>query len=774
MSYRQLAGIGALCLTIFLGTARADLIFELEAYPDPRDQQIANTDAVRDLAASPDGKMLVCAGRGGFFFYNADTGKRLDGLPGKVEYATGVAFAPDGKSLYTADAVGNLLRWDLDKRKIAFRYPQVHSTIERIALSADGSTLASTDGAYTVFWDARTGKFLHAWSPPPNRNEFYGYLRHRGRHFRDRDEEPARPPQTTRYHLALSPDGRWCAAGRAAQAFHVRAMNADTAKHAWPEDTVASIDIAPGGKSYAVSMRGGDIEIVASQSLKPVLGCKSPCSDCFVRFAPDGKTLIGHQPELGVLAALDVATGKLRWQHQQAPAWRSTALAFAGPKLATGDSDRRLRVYDLASGSLIRTIELPPEPAREKEKDASAKVALPKWLPDNPYILLDQPAPPRTPINSANVRRRLGTPHLWYPAAPGAGVFLNEGKELLVMPESAAPIVFDTQTGKPIRRLDELHEKITGPNRAEHVAVSADRRRMFISSAYHLFVWDLVKHRIEHEYGFSSQIVALAVARDGKRFAVAGLAEMHCPQPIFVGSTDAPEILALQGHEIPIAHLAFAADGKRLFSASRVHTYQIFQTMEKIPGLITEWDLPTGKAMRSHRHEMCHFASSPDAKLWALQEANQVVCQLFDWQQQKVVGQIESRAETFAFTPDGAALATGGADQGVQLWDARTGKRLRKFRGHAEQGTALLCFSDDGRVLATHEITKNGTSAGSLRLWSLQSGSEVCVNPGHRGPIQRVAYSPDGRLIVSVGEDRRILSRVDCELQWRASRHARR
>lgn len=760
MSYRQIAGIGAVCLTIFLGVAQAQdiVILDYDIYPDPRDRQNANTDAIRALAASPDGKTLVCAGRGGFLFFDAETGKRLGGVPGKVEYGTGAQFAPDGKSLYTADAAGNLLRWDLDKRQIAFRFPQVHATIECIDLSADGSTLASTDGTYTVFWDARTGKFLHAWSPPPTQNEVYLWSG-RGRGWGRIREAPERPPQTLRYHLALSPDGRWCAAGSTAQAFLVRAANADAAAHTWPADTVAAFDIAPDGKSYAVSTRGG-IAIVASKTLKPLVGFKSPCSDCFVRFAPDGKTLIGYQPDVGVLAALDAATGKLRWQHQQAPVWRSTALAFIGTtQVVTGDSDRRLRVHDLAGGNLVRTIELPPEP---KDKGKETRIALPRWMSvsDMSSIFMDPPQP--APIDSNHIRQRLGTPHLWHPSILHAGVFLQEGKELLVFPNRVAPIVFDTQAGKPIRRLDALHQAITQSFGAEQIVVSTDRRRVFLSASHHLWVWDLVRHRIEHKYEFPGPIVALAVARDGKRFAVAGQAEMHCPQPIFVGSTDAPELQSLQGHECPITHLAFSADGKRLFSASPMLTIQRSggdrsTYFENTPGHIIEWDLPTGKAVRTHRHAANFVACSPDAKIWALQELNQVDCELFDWQQQKVVGRIESRAETLAFTPDGTALATGGVEQMIQLWDARTGKLLRKFGGHPEQGTAIVCFSADGRLLATQEMARNGSGAGSVRLWDVQSGKEVCINPGHRGPIQRVAYSPDGRLIVSAGEDRRIL-----------------
>ncbi len=736
MSHRQLAGIGALCLTVFLGLARAEDVIEFDFLPEQHNQRKPNTDTIRDLAASPDGKTLVGAGRGGFFFYEADTGKRRDGLPDKTDYATGVAYAPDGKSLYTADAAGNLLRWDVEKRTIAFRYPHVHSTIERIALSADGSTLASTDGTYTVFWDARTGKFLHAWSPPPAVSErFYFHRRHRF----DSEEAPELPPQTIRYHLALSRDGRRCAAGSTSHEFLMRAPDANAAEHTWPEDTVASIDFAPDGNSYAVAMRGGGIEIVAAGSLRPILGIKSPCSACFSRFAPHGKTLIGYQPDLGVLAALDPATGKVRWQHQQAPAWRSTAIAFAGiNRLATGDSDRRVRIYDLAAGNLVRTIELPPEPQARKE------------TPDKIGALL--------PANAQHLRPRLGTPHLWYPATPSTGVFLRENKELLVFTYRNAPIVFDTQTGKAIRRLDALYEKIIEPHGADHFVVSTDRRRLFVSAGHKAYVWDLVKHRIKHEYEFPSPISALAVARDGKRFAVAGQAEMHCPQPIFVGSTDTPEIQSLQGHESNITHLAFSADGNRLFSASQPQAYQVNQTEMAIPGLIIEWDLWTGKAGRSQRDFATSIKCSPDASLWALQESG-TVCELFDWRQQKVVGQVKVRPQiqSFAFTPDGTALATGGEGQPVQLWDARTGEQLRKFNGHPEQGTGILCFSDDGRILVTHEMTMTNNGAGSLRIWNVQTGNEICVNPGHRGPINRVAYSPDGRLIVSAGADRRIL-----------------
>jgi WD40 repeat protein len=103
---------------------------------------------------------------------------------------------------------------------------------------------------------------------------------------------------------------------------------------------------------------------------------------------------------------------------------------------------------------------------------------------------------------------------------------------------------------------------------------------------------------------------------------------------------------------------------------------------------------------------------------------------------------------SIAFSHDGSTLAISMSDQSVSLYDPSAGKLIRSFVGSQIGGP--LAFSPDDRLL----ITKSTTEKGNLRLWETQTGKLFQVLAGHTGPIVGIAYSPDGKLIASVGADK--------------------
>jgi WD40 repeat protein len=99
-----------------------------------------------------------------------------------------------------------------------------------------------------------------------------------------------------------------------------------------------------------------------------------------------------------------------------------------------------------------------------------------------------------------------------------------------------------------------------------------------------------------------------------------------------------------------------------------------------------------------------------------------------------------------AFAPDGKTLASCGNDSLVRLWDAATGKEIRRFVGHqgAVDGVA---FSPDGKTLLS------SAGDGTARLWDVTTGKERMALHGHRGMVNPGIFSPDGKTIATKGLD---------------------
>jgi RNA polymerase sigma factor (sigma-70 family) len=109
-----------------------------------------------------------------------------------------------------------------------------------------------------------------------------------------------------------------------------------------------------------------------------------------------------------------------------------------------------------------------------------------------------------------------------------------------------------------------------------------------------------------------------------------------------------------------------------------------------------------------------------------------------------------SRIYAVAISPDGKTVTTGSEDRTIRLWDAATAQELHRLKIQNRGKINGVAFSPDGQTLA---------SAGwgqSIRLWDVATGEERLPIPGHHGYVGVVAFTADGQTLATSGADQTI------------------
>ena len=110
-----------------------------------------------------------------------------------------------------------------------------------------------------------------------------------------------------------------------------------------------------------------------------------------------------------------------------------------------------------------------------------------------------------------------------------------------------------------------------------------------------------------------------------------------------------------------------------------------------------------------------------------------------------------------AFSPDGKILATGTWHGSIKLWDIATRTEITTFTLTAYASRIMsLAFSPDGKTLAAGISDAEGTGPNIIRLWDMETKTQLPPLIGHRGGVQSVAFSPDGKTLASGAFDNTI------------------
>jgi WD40 repeat protein len=124
--------------------------------------------------------------------------------------------------------------------------------------------------------------------------------------------------------------------------------------------------------------------------------------------------------------------------------------------------------------------------------------------------------------------------------------------------------------------------------------------------------------------------------------------------------------------------------------------------------------------------------------------------------QSKLLGSYMGEAFTAVFHPDNSRIATAGRDRTITIWDVVTGDKLLNLHGHTSYIFALA-FSPDGRTLVS------GSGDFTLRLWSDRSLEQRLQARREQEGLRTKAESLVDRLLAQLREPSAVLDWLQSE-----------
>jgi WD40 repeat protein len=103
--------------------------------------------------------------------------------------------------------------------------------------------------------------------------------------------------------------------------------------------------------------------------------------------------------------------------------------------------------------------------------------------------------------------------------------------------------------------------------------------------------------------------------------------------------------------------------------------------------------------------------------------------------------------------PDNISVFVGLPDDRFVQIDATSGKNIREFDASRQRVTAMPVFAPDGRSFAVGLGAGFGNSSGTVRIFDATSGKPIRNFKGHTSLVLCLAYSPDGKTLVSGSAD---------------------
>jgi uncharacterized protein (TIGR03067 family) len=768
---------GAMRVLVTFKRQAPDKVGEVRRFPWPGDPHIYAT------AFSPDGRLVAATGEvelNQVRIWNRATGGLVATIPGN----NSCAFTPDGKQILVASEDKSLRLWDIATEKEVRRFVgHTDWVVDRLAISPDGKQALSgsmdatlrlwdlatgkkvacftghTSACAGVFspdgkqilsfgwddrtirlWDAKTEKQVRLWEHKASHLWQVAFLE--GRQFvsvgddaisiwsLDGEREVKRIPVTFGRNgvaVALSADGRRAFVGEG--------------------DTVVKLLELPGGKElcrFEVQANGFARMDISADSR---YACAAPSRMGHVylwrlpdppppekvgevrRFPWPGNPHIyvtAFSPDGSLVAATgDNLTNQVRiWNRATGalvatvPGHNSCAFTLDGKQILVNSDDKSLRLWDIATQEEVRKF--------DGHTEWTGSIAI---SPDGKQAL----------SGSGD-----GTVRLWELATGKqiisleghnrhcVGAFSRDGKQIL----SCAPLestirLWDAKTGKQLRSWE--HKE------ANPALVAFLEGRQFVSVwKGGLRIWSLdadeeVK-RIPAEFGTKNW--ACALSPDGRRAFV----EEGDTVVKLLELPSGKEICRFEVQSNDFARMAISTDNRYACGAAsgRGHVY-----LWRLPEPTPPEKVGDVRWLEGYADVVWSVAFSPDGKRTLTTGGLNQLCDRATGQRIRRFG----AGGWFAvFSPKGDRILSGEeTSQFPVLWDAASGKEIKRFSGTL--GKAIYgVFSPDGSKVAVNHSEH-------VHVWDVETGKDLAVFSAYGGTGRGAVFTPDGKRLLVADKD---------------------
>ncbi|WP_432902288.1 protein kinase domain-containing protein [Micromonospora matsumotoense] len=231
------------------------------------------------------------------------------------------------------------------------------------------------------------------------------------------------------------------------------------------------------------------------------------------------------------------------------------------------------------------------------------------------------------------------------------------------------------------------------------VAMDGTGRYVIVGDAEgNLCLWSLYRFHLSRTMvAHRGPVGSVQLSDDGRYAASVGAEDRTCR--LWRTGTGSPVLtIPVEFGRVP---LRFTPDSRQLLINS--------------PGELTAWDVQTGRQRYALPSRGDAMALSRDGRVGlvrAYDESYGRVVSVWETATGRVLCELASEAKVFDVSPDGRHAVTADVDRTLGIWDVRTGRRVHTCDGHPEP-VSSVAFTADGRSMVSMD------SRPAIRRWEL-------------------------------------------------------